>query len=268
MRISLIVPVYNEEPFLQRCIDSIKNQTVPFDEVIFIDDKSTDGSLKILQEAEKQMSYFHVIAKTENMGVSCARNDGMSVSHGDYITFLDSDDELMPDAHEKMLRAIERHPEAKMIQFNHLRHYAKINKTVKKYDNRSGWYGIEDTQKMHCWWGVWNKLVRFDAIKHDFATNLRFGEDGIWVLSHLLDGYRIWQEDTETVIHHFENLNSLTKTKSGEQIRTLIDTLKDMMRLELEIDSEWHYIQAIYHYIEEIMTNPYYKEILEKENEA
>lgn len=267
-KITLIVPVYNEETFLRRCIDSIKNQTLPFYEVIFIDDKSTDGSAKILREAEKENPNFHVIEKVENMGVSSARNDGMDASHGAYITFLDSDDELLPDAHEKMLGAIKRHPEAKMIQFNHLRHYAKINKTVKKYDNRSGWYGIEDTQGMQCWWGVWNKLIRYDAISYDFKTHMRFGEDGIWILYHLLDDYRIWQEDTETVIHHFENPNSLTKSKSGEQIRTLIDTLRDMMRLELETDSEWRYIQAIYHYIEEIITNPYYKEILEKENEA
>ena len=265
MKISLIVPVYNEEPYLQRCIESIKNQTVPFEEVIFVDDDSTDGSLEILQEAEKENQNFHVIAKIVNEGVSAARNDGVGVSHGDYIAFLDSDDELMPDAHEKMLTAIARHPEARMIQFNHLRHYAKINKTVKKYDNRSGWYDIKDTQKMHCWWGIWNKLIRFDENIHDFPTHLRYGEDGIWVLSHLLDGYRIWQEDTETVIHHFENHNSLTKSKSGEQIRSLIDTLKDMMRIELETDSEWHNIQAIYHCIENIMNDPNRKELLENE---
>lgn len=265
MKISLIVPVYNEEPFLPRCIESIKNQTVPFEEVIFVEDKSTDGSLKILQEAEKENQNFHIIAKTENRGVSSARNDGLDASHGDYITFLDSDDELMPDAHKMMLRAIERHPEAKMIQFNHLRHYAKINKTVKKYDNRSGWYDIKDTQRMHCWWGVWNKLIRYDAISYDFPIHLRYGEDGIWVLSHLLDGYRIWQEDTETVIHHFENIESLTKSKTGAQVRELIDTLKDMMRLELETDSEWHYIRAIYHCIENIMNDPNRKKLLENE---
>lgn len=268
MKITLIVPVYNEETFLRRCIDSIKNQTLPFYEVIFIDDKSTDGSAKILREAEKENPNFHVIEKVENMGVSSARNDGMDASHGAYITFLDSDDELLPDAHEKMLRAIERHPKAKMIQFNHIRHYAKIDKTVKKYDNRSGWYGIRDTQRMKCWFGVWNKLIRYTAISYDFDRTMRYGEDGIWILQHLLDGYRIWQEDTETVIHHFENDNSLTKSKTSEQIHRLIGKLKDMMRLELEMHSEWQYIRAIYNIIEDNLNNPNYKELLEKENEA
>lgn len=268
MKISLIVPVYNEEPYLKRCIDSIKNQTVPFEEVIFIDDKSTDNSVQILREAEKENTNFRVVERLVNGGVSSARNMGIDESHGEYITFLDSDDELLPDAHEKMLRAIERHPEAQMIQFNHLRHYAKINKTVKKYDNRSGWYDIRDTQRMKCWFGVWNKLIKYDAINYDFDIWMRYGEDGIWILNHLLDGCKIWQEDTETVIHHFENANSLTKSKTSEQIRTLIEKLKGMMLTELEMKSEWHYIRAIYNIIEDNLNNPNYKELLEKDHES
>lgn len=265
MKISLIVPVYNEETFLQRCIESIKNQTVPFEEVIFIDDKSTDGSLKILQETEKENQNFRLIERLFNGGVSTTRDMGLDEAHGDYITFLDSDDELMPDAHEKMLRAIERHPEALMIQFNHLRHYAKINKTVKKYDNRSGWYDIRDTERMHCWWGVWNKVIRRDSICYDFEAGMRYGEDGLWVLDHLTDDYSIWQEDTETVIHNFENLNSLTKSKTGAQVRELIDALKDRMKTELSYNTDWSHIRAIYHCIENIMNDPNQKKLLEND---
>ena len=257
MKISLIVPVYNEEPFLPRCIESIKSQTVPFEEVIFIDDKSTDNSVQILREAEKENPNFRVVERLVNGGVSSTRNMGLDESHGEYITFLDSDDELLPDAHEKMLRAIERHPEAQMIQFNHLRHYAKINKTVKKYDNRSGWYDIKDTQRMHCWFGVWNKLVRRDSICYDFELGMRYGEDGLWILDHLTDDYRIWQEDTETVIHHFENQNSLTKSKTAKQIRELIKALEERMITELlSSGRDWNHIRAIYNIIEDNLNNP------------
>ena len=89
--ISVIVPVYNVEKYLSRCIDSILNQTYKDYEIILIDDGSKDSSGKICDEYAKNHNNISVI-HTKNRGLSAARNTGTENSHGEYITFVDSDD--------------------------------------------------------------------------------------------------------------------------------------------------------------------------------
>lgn len=89
--ISVIVPVYNVEPYLRKCLDSIINQTYSDLEILVIDDGSTDGSGKICDEyveKDERIKVFH----TENRGLSAARNLGLDEAHGDWISFVDSDD--------------------------------------------------------------------------------------------------------------------------------------------------------------------------------
>ena len=93
MKLSIIIPVYNEANFLRRCLDSVyANDEV---EVIIVDDGSTDGSFEICQEYEDKG--FKLI-QNEHSGVSVARNTGIQLAEGEYITFLDSDDEMSKDA--------------------------------------------------------------------------------------------------------------------------------------------------------------------------
>ena len=89
--LSVIVPIYNTEKYLNRCVDSIINQTYKDLEVILVNDGSTDGSLAICREYEKKDVRVKVVNK-ENGGLSSARNAGLDVSSGDYVTFVDSDD--------------------------------------------------------------------------------------------------------------------------------------------------------------------------------
>lgn len=89
--ISIIVPVYNSELYLKKCLDSIISQTYENIEIICIDDNSSDDSLRILQEYEKKDQRIKVLQKA-NEGVSLARNAGLDVARGDYILFVDSDD--------------------------------------------------------------------------------------------------------------------------------------------------------------------------------
>ena len=96
MKISLIIPVYNKEDFVVRCIDSLINQSYEDIEIIAIDDGSTDDSLKILNELEKKdqrMKVFH----QDNAGVSVARNRGLLEATGDYVYFIDGDDYLIKE---------------------------------------------------------------------------------------------------------------------------------------------------------------------------
>lgn len=90
-KISIIVPVYNAENYLRRCIDSILNQTYTDFELLLINDGSTDGSAKILEEVKEIDKRIRVVHK-KNEGVSATRNLGLKLATGDYITFIDSDD--------------------------------------------------------------------------------------------------------------------------------------------------------------------------------
>ena len=94
--ISVIVPVYNVEEYLDRCIESIVNQTYKNLEILLIDDGSTDNSYNICDKWAKKDNRIKVVHK-ENGGVSSARNVGLDVATGDYIGFVDSDDYISID---------------------------------------------------------------------------------------------------------------------------------------------------------------------------
>lgn len=100
--ISVIVPVYNVEKYLYRCVDSIRNQTYQNLEIILVDDGSTDNSSILCDEIAKIDIRIKIIHK-KNGGLSSARNKGIAVSTGDYIGFVDSDDWIMADMYEYLL---------------------------------------------------------------------------------------------------------------------------------------------------------------------
>ncbi|MBR2871312.1 MAG: glycosyltransferase [Clostridia bacterium] len=103
--ISVIVPVYNTEKYLNRCVDSILCQTYSNLELILVNDGSTDNSLDICNQYKAKDNRVKVIDK-ENGGLSSARNAGLDVATGDYIAFCDSDDYLPNDAYESLIKAI------------------------------------------------------------------------------------------------------------------------------------------------------------------
>lgn len=106
--ISIIVPVYNVEPYLERCLDSILSQTYKNYEVILIDDGSTDNSGKICDTYAKNHPQIKVFHK-KNGGLSDARNFGIKKSSGEYLTFVDSDDTITEDALEYLYSLIKKH---------------------------------------------------------------------------------------------------------------------------------------------------------------
>lgn len=101
--ISVIVPVYNVEPYLRKCVDSILNQTYRNLEIILVDDGSPDGCPAICDEYAEKDERVKVIHK-KNGGLSDARNAGMAVARGEYLSFVDSDDMLPPDAMEILIK--------------------------------------------------------------------------------------------------------------------------------------------------------------------
>ena len=107
-KISVIVPVYNVEDYLPRCMDSILTQTYQNLEIILVDDGATDGSGQICNEYAGKDPRIKVIHK-KNGGLSSARNAGIDAASGTYFAFVDSDDWIEPDAYEAMLAQMKKH---------------------------------------------------------------------------------------------------------------------------------------------------------------
>lgn len=195
--ISVIVPVYNVEKYLNKCIDSLISQTYQNLEIILVDDGSTDNSGKICDRYEKQDNRIIVIHKV-NGGVSSARNAGLSIAHGKYISFVDADDYILCSFYKKMYKGI--------ITYNTdlaICPYEKVdsNDLINKKCNEEMPEEIVDCHLVskECVWkwsfinpknygsGLWNKLFKAD-IWGEIVFNIKIamGEDNIALVEYLL----------------------------------------------------------------------------------
>lgn len=107
--VSVIVPIYNVETYLSRCIESLVNQTYPTVEILLVDDCSTDDSIKIAQEyAQQYPDKCKLIRHEENKGQAAARNSGIVSASGDWLTFVDSDDWVTLDYVQTLVETADR----------------------------------------------------------------------------------------------------------------------------------------------------------------
>jgi glycosyltransferase involved in cell wall biosynthesis len=109
MKISIIIPVYNAEHFLERCLDSVLLQTLTDIEVICIDDCSQDNSFNILQQYAQMDNRLKCFSNEINIGQGLTRNKGLDIASGEYIAFVDSDDWIEPDMYEVLYSKSEIH---------------------------------------------------------------------------------------------------------------------------------------------------------------
>lgn len=183
--ISIIIPVYNGEKYLQRCLDSIQHQTYTDFEVIVVDDGSTDGSGEISDNMAKTDSRFHVIHQ-KNAGVSEARNAGLLQAKGD-VTFIDADDYVGSDYLEKLIKGL-AYPEVDISYCIWRDEYEGKNRTAESYPQNRG--GQQDTiidSQDYDWNGklehpiVWSAIFRKEIL-NGLAFDKRFyvGEDSLF----------------------------------------------------------------------------------------
>lgn len=232
MTITLIIPFYNSEKWLERCLNSINAQTVPFDALIFIDDGSTDKSREIVS------SYFFdkeraIYENEKNCGVGYSRNVGLKAAKTDYVTFLDADDELTPDACMEMRKAIGRHPEANIIQFNHWRKYEAIDQMRMKHKEDTAFITLDAMpERPLAWFAVWNKVYKLDLLRQNdirFDETMDWGEDEIFNMRAILANGSIRCEKVATCIRHFDNKQSLNHVNRDRlHAMILIEKLKEL----------------------------------------
>ena len=145
-KISVIVPVYKAEKFLERCVSSILNQTYKKLELILVDDGSPDRSPEMCDWYAQADSRVKVIHK-KNGGVSTARNAGLEAATGDYIAFVDSDDWIEPEMYQTMMEAAMDH-DCDVVMCDCVKDFADHSE-VYSHDIRSGFYDSEQLKKEH-----------------------------------------------------------------------------------------------------------------------
>ncbi len=179
IKVSVIVPVYNVEPYLPRCLDSLIGQTLQDIEIICIDDCSTDKSLEILHDYMKKDPRVKVIELSQNSGVATARNAGIDAARGEYLGFVDSDDYVDTDFYEK-LYATAKKENADMARGNVK--IVQYDGTIIKDHNEIK--NVEKYGKWHFSWQWWCAIYRARMINDKnirFLTDITNGEDTVFL---------------------------------------------------------------------------------------
>ena len=163
--VSIVVPVYNVELYIEKCLDSVINQTYRNKEIIVINDGSTDGSGDICEIWAKKHQFTYISKNNEGLGLT--RNLGIKVAKGDYILFVDSDDWLATDAVEKMVECLRKEKLADVVSLS--RYYKYDDKTRELVEIRQneliGTETLTDDlrRRKYLLYGfvmVWGKLFR------------------------------------------------------------------------------------------------------------
>lgn len=238
-QISIIIPVYNTEDYIQEMLDSIEGQTFTKYEAIVIDDGSTDGSQSIIKafcDRNPRFKYH----KQENQGVSAARNKGLELAQGDYVAFFDADDVIPPNALERLYRAVREESadlaigimsELKADDNTKVNSHTKAlskNKDIKKYDTNLIWS-----------FSLANKLFKREIIEtnHLRFAPIRHTEDGLFVFHYVYKCRKITGCNSIVYLYRkrpFWEKKSVTQHATAELLEDFIYALDHIAELAEE----------------------------------
>ena len=235
--ISVIIPVYNVEKYLERCVRSVIQQTLRALEIILVDDGSPDGCPAMCDEYARQDARVRVIHK-KNGGLASARNAGLREATGEYIFFLDSDDWLNLDGLERLYRTACEY-DVDFVRYRAIRSYwpgLGEHAPVRVEDvreMRGGLYNREQIEKeiyprliatkqltMGPIVGAWASLYRTSFLRNHrlaFDEQVKFSEDMIFSAKVVLCAQRFYYIDDACVYHYFYNPASISKSFRAER---------------------------------------------------
>ena len=227
--ISVIVPVYRVEEYLDKCVQSIADQTYRNLEIILVDDGSPDSCPQKCDEWAEKDSRIVVIHK-ENQGAGMARNAGLDIARGEYVSFVDSDDYLSSDAIEVMHKKMEAdHSDLVFAQFVKVSQEGKINPSSYTWFrdlvmNRDEVFRLLESRKYPLPVSLYGKLYRRHIFDNLRLVSLRVSED-LYIFPHVLDQCTRISFMERTVYYYVQRDVSLVHTK------TYNDLLCDMFAL-------------------------------------
>lgn len=240
-KFSIVIPVYNAEPYIEQCIKSILEQKYNNIEIIVVDDGSTDKSIEKIKKFEKDL----IIIRQENSGVSTARNRGMLKASGDWLVFLDADDEILPNALINLNEIIEKN-KAELIVTNTI-----SNKMMKNHDSDYKVTSYEDKNQFlksiisinsfidkgemfknnRC---IGGKIFKLEIIKKydiKFDSNIHTFEDGFFIMEFVNKSQNILFYNNN-IYYYREVKNSKTHRINEKNIKEL-ENVVDKMSEEL-----------------------------------
>lgn len=233
-KLSIIVPVYNVEKYLPKCLESLIKQTLNDIEIICVNDGSMDNSLAILKEFASRDSRIRII-DNQHQGVAKTRNTGIEQSTGEYIGFVDSDDYIDIDFFEKLYNSATK-SNSDIAIASILKHKNFFNIYNAKYTKEETAITIQDKIKLcedkkHFFFYAWNKIYHSGFIK---KNNIKFSEgqiyeDVMFAIKALYYSNKIISV-YGTKYHYIEHENSLTKykDKTGEKEHDLIKAYSEL----------------------------------------
>ena len=212
MKLSVVIPVYRVEATLNRCVESVLRQHVDNLEIILVDDGSPDRCPQMCDEWGLRSTCIKVIHK-ENGGLSDARNAGIDIATGDFITFVDSDDWISPDTYAPLLELI---GDSDMLEYAIA---GRLELQDRCYDDvREYW--LKEKAYAHTY--AWNKIYRlslFDSIRYPKG---KIFED-VYTLPKLLRKVRKVMTTHKGFYHYEWNPNGITATADGQGLRLLLN---------------------------------------------
>lgn len=244
-KVSIIVPVYNVEKYLHKCLSSLINQTLKDIEIIVINDGSTDNSSQIIEEFVQKDTRIKAI-KQENSKLGATRNNGIKLATGEYIGFVDSDDYVDENFFEELYNTAKKY-NADIVSTNILKHKPKFCKYNIKYNEYKTTTNIQDKIKLCSdtkkrFFSCWNKIYKRDLINSNniIFTENKLHEDVLFSLSALYFSKTL-AVTPNTKYHYMQNPSSICNTKKGTNDRNIdryyiykqLEILADKYNIEL-----------------------------------
>lgn len=242
--VSIIIPVYNVEKYLERCIESVINQTYKNIEIILVNDGSTDNSLSICKKYKEKDKRI-ILIDQKNSGVSAARNAALKIAKGEYIQFTDSDDWLEKNMIEEMVYSSITN-DSDIVICEYKNYYEKNNKfentTFKDYTNITFKDLISDDTTNYGGF-PWNKLIKRKFIKNLYSEDIHFYENLIFFLENSEDVKKY------SVIHkplYNYNINESSAIHSKKYNPKKISILNALIKIIEIVDKKY---KTFYKYI-------------------
>ncbi len=264
-KISVIIPVYNAERYLKKCLDTVINQTIEVYEIILINDGSTDLSGIICNEYLKQYKNIKVIHK-QNEGVSAARNAGLKVASGDLISFVDADDCLENDMYEILVNTLNDYQSdivhcgyKRMSEDDIILKECFGTHRIIEQNSKQAIANMLTGKIVNC--GLWNKIYRKTVLKNCiFDEHLKNNEDILFNFIAFQNSSRIvFVDETKYLYynHSTSTCNILKKLKqlkdSVEASRLMIEANNDITLLSILNYRYYESCMKLYRYL--LLTN-------------
>jgi glycosyltransferase involved in cell wall biosynthesis len=231
--VSIIIPCYNAEKYIEQCINSVINQTYKNIELIVINDGSKDNSGKIIQTFAKQYNWIKYFEK-ENGGVSSARNLGLDFVNGDYVTFIDADDWIENNHIENLVRNLESaNYDLSICSFKlekrNNKSFKQPNKVITKIMDTEETMKNVFVGKLFPGGYLWNKLFKREKIGNlRFDKIIYYGEDLLFVYNYLKNCSKTIYQSNRTY-HYIKTPNSIVRSKFNFKKLTVLTCLEIIM---------------------------------------